>query len=329
VVASKQLILVDPKFQLLANYLLSASSSELMPLVHVERGVTYPEAEKITGDDTATVNKWLERLASDNILERRFVSKLIICAKCGSSDTPVQYCCPNCKSIEIDKKSLLEHLACGVIDKDDNFKQGGRLVCPRCSRELGELGISHRAVGTWFLCRGCMKPFDKPHSFHLCRKCRHFFAIDDAVLEDVWAYRLTAEAQSQIRSGSMFLKPLKDVLEDLGFQVTIADVLRGASGTEHRFDILGAKSEGGVKRTVAIDVFSSDGFVDDSSVITMFAKRYDTNPDRAILVVIPTIRESGKRLAALYKIDLLEASNALEAVEKIRHIMTLHSTPHS
>lgn len=317
-VASKLPFLHEPKVQLLANYLLIGGSPDLKPTLDPELGVRYPEAERITGDDAATVRKWLGELVSCGILEGRFVNKLILCPKCNSSDTPTHYCCPYCKSIDIDKKALFEHLACGVIDKDDNFRKDGQLVCPRCSRQLNQLGITHKAVGTWFFCRSCQKPFDKPQSFHVCSKCRHFFVVEDAILADVFAYKLSKEAQSQLKSGGLFLKPLKDVLDSLGYEVAIGGVLQGASGTAHRFDLVGTRENGPVKETVAVDVVASDGLVDASSVTAMFAKRYDTNPDKAVLVAIPAILESGKKLAAMYKITLIEAGSAPEAVEKLR-----------
>jgi hypothetical protein len=318
VVASKPLILFEPKFVLLANYLLTGSSQELQPTPDAVGGFRYVEAEKIAGDDPATTKKWLEELASSGVLERRFVSKLVTCPKCGSSDTPIQYCCSYCRSIDIDKKLLFEHFACGVIEKEDNFKKGDQLECPRCGRQLGELGITHKAVGTWFLCRSCLKSFDRPQSFHVCRNCRNFFVVEDSVMTDVFAYRLSKDAEAQLKSGGVFLKPLKDVLENLGYDVAIAAVLRGASGTNHQFDLVGTRDDGPAKEVVAIDVVASDGFVEDSSVTTMFAKRYDANPSKSVLVVIPAIRESGKKLAALYKIVLIEAGNASEAVDKLR-----------
>jgi len=318
VAVSKSLALFEPKVQLLANYLLSTAGAELTPTADSENGVRYLEAERITGDEPRAVTKWLEDLAVKGVLDRRFVSKLILCPKCGSMDVPVNYCCPHCRSVEIDKKALFEHLACGIIDKEDNFKKNGQLACPRCGRSLGQLGITHKAVGTWFLCRTCLKPFDRPLSFHVCGKCKQFFVIEDAVLIDAFAYKLSKEAESQLKSGGIFLKPIKEVLEHMGYDVAIGGRLHGASGADHRFDLIGIRSDGSRKETVAVDVVSSDGLVGDSAVTTMFAKRYDANPDKSVLVAIPGINESGKKLAAMYRISIVEATSGLEAVEKLK-----------
>ena len=317
-VASKSLVLMEPKVQLLANFLVTGGAVEVTPTIDHELGVRYLEVERLTGDDPETVKNWLEQLATDGVLKGRFVDKLIICPKCGSNNTPVHYCCPVCRSVDIDKKALFEHLACGVIDKEDNFRKNAELVCPRCSRQLGELGITHKAVGTWFLCRSCLKPFDRPQSFHVCGKCKHFFAVEDAIFTDVLAYGLSEEAEAKLRSGGLFLKPLRDTMEGLGYKVAVAGFLRGASGTDHVFDLVGSRKKGAGMETVVVDVVASDGLVTDSSVTGMFAKRYDTNPDKSVLVVIPGISENGKKLANLYKIDLIEAGTAPEAIDKLR-----------
>jgi hypothetical protein len=318
VVARKRQILFEPKVQLLANYLVTGSQAELLPTPDQRYGVRYLDAERVTGDEPAQVKKWLEELAGGGVLEGRFVSKLVLCPKCGSSQTPVHYCCSYCRSIDIEKKALFEHLACGVIDKEDNFKKGTELICPRCSRKLGELGITHRVAGTWFLCRSCQKPFDRPQSFHVCGVCKHFFVVEDAAMEDVLAYKLSKPAEAELRSGGVFLKPLKDLLEGLGYDVTTAGVLPGTSGTAHRFDLVGTREMKQRKETIVVDVVSSTGGADVSSVTTMFAKRYDTHPDRAVIVAIPAIMENAKKLATMYNITLIEANSAPEAVEKLK-----------
>ena len=319
--AGKPTILFEPKALLLANYLLTESSSELLPTLDQQFGVRYIEAERVTGDEPAQVRKWLEELLGAGVLQGRFVYKLIICPKCNSNQTPVHYCCPYCRSIDIEKKALFEHLACGIIDKEDNFKKGSELICPSCSQKLGELGITHRAAGTWFLCRSCKKPFDRPLSFHVCNVCKHFFVVEDAGMEDVLAYKLSKTAEAELKSGGVFLKPLKDLLEGLGYNVTIAGVLSGTSGTDHRFDLVGTREVEQQKETIAVDVVSSNGSADVSSVTTMFAKRFDAHPDRAVLVAIPAIMEGAKKLATMYSITLIEASSAPEAVEKLKAVL--------
>jgi hypothetical protein len=62
----------------------------------------------------------------------------------------------------------------------------------------------------------------------------------------------------------------------------------------------------------------------------MFAKVYDVSPDRAILVTIPRMSENGRKLASLYKIELIEGKNqkeALKALEKAMGLVQITSEP--
>jgi hypothetical protein len=83
------------------------------------------------------------------------------------------------------------------------------------------------------------------------------------------------------------------------------------------FDI--AASPTGVKRNITvIDLATStDDIVSEQPVIAMFAKIYDVSPDKACLVAIPRMSENGKKLAALYKIELVEAKDQKEVIEAL------------
>jgi hypothetical protein len=50
----------------------------------------------------------------------------------------------------------------------------------------------------------------------------------------------------------------------------------------------------------------------------MFAKIYDVSPDRACLVAIPKMGENGKKLASLYKIELIEAKDQKEVINVLQ-----------
>jgi len=67
---------------------------------------------------------------------------------------------------------------------------------------------------------------------------------------------------------------------------------------------------------------STDDVVSEHSVIAMFAKIFDVTPDRACLVAIPKMSENGRKLASLYKIDLVEAKNQNMAVDALKACVT-------
>jgi hypothetical protein len=50
----------------------------------------------------------------------------------------------------------------------------------------------------------------------------------------------------------------------------------------------------------------------------LFAKIFDVTPENAYLVAIPKINENGKKMAQLYKIQIIEAKNEKEATKTLR-----------
>ena len=91
------------------------------------------------------------------------------------------------------------------------------------------------------------------------------------------------------------------------------------------FDLT-AVSAGGKQNTTVIDfATSTDDVVSEHSVIAMFAKIFDATPDRACLIAIPEMTESGRKLASLYKIDLVEAKDQNMAIEALKDLCSEQS----
>jgi hypothetical protein len=112
--------------------------------------------------------------------------------------------------------------------------------------------------------------------------------------------------------------PIIEFFENLGFEVESPGFMDGKSGTRHLFDLT-AISAGKKKRTTAIDIATStDDTVSEQSVISMFAKIFDAAPDKACLVAVPKMSENGRKLASLYKINLVEARDQNAALEALK-----------
>ncbi|MDH5420118.1 MAG: hypothetical protein OEX06_07295, partial [Candidatus Bathyarchaeota archaeon] len=194
------------------------------------------------------------------------------------------------------------------------------LVCPRCRKELTKPDIDYHKAGVWCTCNECSKSFDIAVPAHFCRDCRRNFTFEEALYKDVYSYSLTPEAMKEATLGWILIAPMREFLESRGFEVESPGFLKGKSGASHMFDI--TASPAGVKRNLTvIDLATStDDVASEQPVIAMFAKIYDVSPDRACLVAIPRMSENGKKLAALYKIQLVEAKDpkgVIEAFEKV------------
>jgi hypothetical protein len=128
---------------------------------------------------------------------------------------------------------------------------------------------------------------------------------------------LNEEIMKEAGMGYILVAPIREFLQSRGYTVESPSFLKGKSGASHMFDI--AASRGDITRNViVIDLATSaDEPVSEQSIIAMFAKVYDVTPDKACLIAIPKMNESGRKLADLYNIKLIEAKDQKEAIKAL------------
>jgi transcription elongation factor Elf1 len=307
----------DHNVQLLISKFVSDELGTLKPIYDPKQGFSYPMVDDIVGDPSRT-EEFLQKLFEGSVLERKLYDKIVYCPSCNSANISIHYTCPHCKSFDVKKSALIEHIKCGYIDTEDRFQKYGDLVCPRCNKELTTPDVDYHRAGVWCTCNQCKKSFDIPVPSHFCRECHETFAFDDAIYKDVYSYSLTPEAAKEVNLGYALTVPIIEFLEGQGFEVESPGFLNGKSGTRHMFDLT-AVYAGKKHNTTVIDfATSSNDVVSEQSVISMFAKIFDATPYKACLIAIPKMSENGRKLASLYKIQLVEAKNQNNAIEALK-----------
>ena len=307
----------DHKVQLLISKFVSDKLDTLNPIYDLKHGFRYLIVEEIVGD-TSSTEEFLQKLFENGILERKLCDKIVYCPSCNSANVSIHYTCPQCKSFDVKKSALIEHIKCGYIDTEDRFQQEEKLVCPKCHKELTQPDLDYHRAGVWCTCNNCGKSFDIPVPAHFCRECNENFTFDEANYNDVYSYSLTSDAKEEATIGWVLIAHMMEFLDSLGFEVESPGFLNGKSGASHVFDLT-AVSSGKKHNTTAIDLATStEGVISEQSVISMFAKIFDAAPDKACLVAIPKMSESGRKLAALYKINLIEAKDQNSALEALK-----------
>ncbi|MEM3457975.1 MAG: hypothetical protein QXN36_04905 [Candidatus Bathyarchaeia archaeon] len=310
----------DRNTQVFLSKFLSSEISELEPVYDPKLGYRYPMVEAIVGD-AANVEPFLNRLYEAKVLDRKLYDKIIYCPKCGSVSISVRYCCPYCKSFDIQRSALIEHVKCGYMDIEENFLKGNKFVCPKCHEELKKPDVDYRKAGVWCNCKDCNKSFDIPVTGHFCRDCHVHFTFEDAVIKDIYTYSLREEAKEEASSGWVIIAPIRDFLTESGFKVESPAFLKGKSGANHMFDIVVYEASVKGKVTVIDVATSSENSVSEQPVIALFAKIFDVSPENAYLIAIPKISENGKKMAELYNIQIIEAKNQKEVIKALKEKM--------
>src|SRR6267378_3004449 len=280
----------DQGVQLLLGRFVKGEIVELVPSFDLSQMARYPEVEEVVDGDTTAAKQLVEKLWDVGIFKRKFHEKILVCPSCLSANVSNDYVCPNCNSIDIERKTLLEHTACGTIDSVDNF--------------LIEAGVDYQKLGAWFQCSQCGKRSDLPSPIHRCRSCGHIFTIRDTGFVNVYSYRISADAEEEFKRTFLVMKPIGATLEDFQYKVEMPGQIAGRSGALHRFDAIASK---GSSELVVLDVIASDREIEETPIASLYAKVFDVSPTQTILVAIPGLTDKAKRLAGLYRISTIEA----------------------
>ena len=305
----------DRNVQMLLSKFLSGEIEKLDPVYASDVGYRYPVVESIVGDATQ-VGSFLNKLCEAGVLEKRLYDKTIFCPKCGSANVSTRYCCPFCKSFDIKKSALVEHVKCGYMDVEDKFCEGDKCVCPKCNEELRKIDVDYRKAGVWCTCKDCEKSFDVPVPAHFCRYCGKNSTFEEVIIKDVYSYTLKENVTTGSSLNLFLVTAIREFLIKERLNVESPGLLKGKSGANHSFDIVAYKAD--KSQAIVIDLAMSTGtVVSEQPVIALFAKIFDVSPERSYLIAIPKLSENGKKMAELYKINAIEAKNQEEAIASL------------
>jgi len=220
-------------------------------------------------------------------------------------------------------EELLQRLVdAGILEK----KVCGEITsCPKC----GSSGLRRTKTSEGHL----------EGSSRLCSSCGFPISPENINYQEVYYYALDSKGFGEI-SDHLFVASILDFLQKKGFKTESPGYLEGESGVVHEYDIVAHGSDidnGGL----VLDFEVSKEVVGEERAISMFAKVYDTTPLKAILVVSPSITERGRKLAAQYRIDLVEGGDinlllkrlakVVPSADRVRYksldVMTLLSLP--
>jgi hypothetical protein len=306
----------DRTVQMLLSKFLSGEIEKLDPVYASDVGYRYPVVESIV-DDVSQVEPFLNKLYEADVLEKRLYDKIIFCPKCNSANVSTRYCCPFCKSFDIKKSALVEHVKCGYMDVEDKFCEGDKCVCPKCNEELRKIDVDYRKAGVWCTCKDCEKSFDVPVPAHFCRYCGKNSTFEEVIIKDVYSYTLKENVTAGSSLNLFLVTAIREFLIKERLNVESPGLLKGKSGANHSFDIVAYKAD--KSQAIVIDLAMSTGtVVSEQPVIALFAKIFDVSPERSYLIAIPKLSENGKKMAELYKINAIEAKNQEEAIASLK-----------
>lgn len=300
----------DTQTMALLDALQKGKLAEIKPMIDLalRDGFTYPEIDRILGTSGRETAQILESLAEEDILLKQPFEKLLLTAEGSPQVIPVERC-PHCDSGNLARGRVLEHLACGCVGLEDDFKVGLKYICPKCKRELTLIGTDYRSPGVRYRCRNCNEIFPSATIKWRCLKTGKSCALDE--LQEVWlySYRLNEVKKDwlefELKPKTQFI----DFLKSRGYEVEELAKVAGRSGATHTLDILATRDDGIAKHTVGIGILVANPGEAEVAADELFSfdtKAYDIGIHDKVIVAIPTLSTEGKRFAGRQRIRILE-----------------------
>lgn len=142
-----------------------------------------------------------EAQCKDGLMERSFFDRFQVCPQCFSSRLHVREECPVCRSSQLTEEMYIHHFRCGHQDVESRFRQGDKLVCPKCRKDLDHFSVDYDKPGAAIICQSCGNSGSEPAVGFKCLDCLSHFSSEQASTTDVFSYRLSAEGTAFMEMG--------------------------------------------------------------------------------------------------------------------------------
>jgi len=290
---------------LLRKLLQGGDKQEIIPKYFLSLGFIYEIGNTSDGNTTSQITAdCLENLARLGILQKDFYDSVTSCPNCESTIITLHNRCPKCKSHNVDKTSLIEHILCGYIDQKTKYANGR---CPRCGETLANGQFQY--MGIWYVCNECGERFESSEPDLICRDCNTKFTIKEARVKEIPKFSLNLARKEEIRQNVASLESIHTLLDNLGFTVEMPGLAIGKrSGMQHEFSLIASKLMNGREITVALDHAVAEPEVSSSPLILFIYKTSEVKVDIPIFVAMPKLHETAKKIAQGNKILLIEGS---------------------
>jgi hypothetical protein len=301
----------DEKAAKIVEAMLEGNIPEIKPQMNPqsELGFSFPGLERVIDLPDEELLSLLERLADLGVLERKFADKFLYCPRCGSLNLAPGYYCPKCSSGTLVRGRVLEHVLCKHVDIEEDFTVGGRMMCPKCKKELYVLDSDYRSLGVLRRCRDCGDVFSHPAVKWRCLKCSSVTPEEKILEKNAYTYYLAYDHDKRgwLEFELKYKPQLMRFLQDRGYEVQESAKIKGKSGAEHTFDMLATRNDGVLEHHIAIGIENATKEIGLDRVFGFDDKAYDCGIHDKILVVIPPLEENAASLAQIQRIKVIQS----------------------
>ncbi len=212
--------------------------------------------------------KALQILVDSKLVDKVIYDRVISCPKCNSYRIKVRYLCPYCDSFNLEKTRIIQHVLCGYTGSEYSFYAKGKFekrICPNCGEEVREEGVDFVVLTKMFQCLNCGRRVPDPEVRYACDKCGHEFTTIDSEYVPLYMYRISELGKMIHEKNVVTVALIEEVVKKHGFRMIKPPKIKGLSGIEHEFDVIGVAD----KTTLLIDVIRA---VEEGKILSVTVK---------------------------------------------------------
>lgn len=161
-------------------------------------GYAYPRIETyFYNNREAFINSrlLLQEAFTNGWLTRNYVDTSHLCHKCSSGFLNYREICPKCSEHNLKASNIIHHFRCAYVGVEKDFVYKEKMVCPKCSAELKNLGVDYDRPGKVYNCKNkkCTHEFQDPPVGVHCIDCGTEQQPHDLVVRKIYEYEITAK----------------------------------------------------------------------------------------------------------------------------------------
>ncbi|MBI4304317.1 MAG: response regulator [Chloroflexi bacterium] len=301
----------DVGVRIMVEALLTGKLTEITPEIDlsVQDGFTYPEAEGIMKKSGKAMARILEALVTDGILVRRPFIKLLLSPD-GSAQLLPEERCPHCLSSDIVAGRVIEHYACGYVGLETEFKAGHQYVCPKCRKELKQIGTDYRNLGLLFRCNTCHEI--SPAPLIEARSTRTGKVYKREELTEVWlySYHLNERKAKWTDFQARQKARLVALLKRQGYEVEERARVAGKSGTIHTIDVLATRDDMILQHRVAMGIpWTEEPEIGIRELFDFESKCNDAGIHDKVVIAVTKLSREAQAFAEIHQIKVHQAED--------------------
>ncbi|TJZ59981.1 hypothetical protein FAZ15_13925 [Sphingobacterium olei] len=159
-------------------------------------GYAYPRIDSFffnRSDAYLNSRNILKEAEEQGYLKRTYFDTQHLCKSCSSGFLNYHEVCPKCHEHDLKASNLIHHFRCAYVGPETDFVAHDKLVCPKCSVQLKNVGVDYDKPGKMFTCNNqrCNHQFQEAPIQVGCVDCGTEQETYELVVKKVYQYELS------------------------------------------------------------------------------------------------------------------------------------------